>query len=463
MSSKQPAFLLWECALCPSKDCDFVNKLSRNFNLNSANLSIVVSSASPKEAKENLSTIPSSVSDLSIAYQVITRFGNNALYDSIIDVVTFLKKYSKNCIFILVTTNFPVWINIFQRMPPKNLIFVSSIDPRSSLDFSFLPPSISNTILKWPSLENVSSSKGIQPIEIEEINEPSRQQKQKPAKSNTKEILNISESDDNGINDIDLLLNNEANASGHESHASPHQKNNVNEVRNENEEEEEEIEAINDIEYQDEANALDNVLSNESENENASNSMPEEESVGSPISVSSRNVKGKVNQHGLSSTGQPFNNNEKRKVDKNSIASTPPRNSAYDSANNDSDYSSISASGNAKRTTGIPTKNPLTSNKPASNAIANRISSSSKNSSMQVSTKFQPLIEAMKSIGKAMIALSDLEEQLKKKSEALNLPIENTNAYIAKASDAGIIIYDKSINYVRFKNRQMANATIEYV
>ena len=144
------------------------------------------------------------------------------------------------------------------------------------------------------------------------------------------------------------------------------------------------------------------------------------------------------------------------------MASTPPRNSAFDSLVNDSDYSSISTSGNSKRNTGIPTKNAIPANKPPS--MSNRFAASNKGSAQQmtVPSKFQPLIEAMKSVGKAMISLSDLEEHLKKWSETLNLPIENINAYIAKASDAGIIIYDKSIKYVRFRNRQMANMNIEY-
>ena len=83
--------------------------------------------------------------------------------------------------------------------------------------------------------------------------------------------------------------------------------------------------------------------------------------------------------------------------------------------------------------------------------------------SLEVPIKFRPLIEAMKSMGKAMISLSDLEGQLKTWSAKLNEPIDNINAYISKAADAQLVIYDKSINYVRFRNRSMANATIEYV
>ena len=83
--------------------------------------------------------------------------------------------------------------------------------------------------------------------------------------------------------------------------------------------------------------------------------------------------------------------------------------------------------------------------------------------SLEVPVKFRPLIEAMKSMGKAMISLSDLEGQLKTWSAKLNQPIDNINQYITKAADAQLVIYDKSINYVRFRNRSMANAAIEYV
>jgi hypothetical protein len=82
---------------------------------------------------------------------------------------------------------------------------------------------------------------------------------------------------------------------------------------------------------------------------------------------------------------------------------------------------------------------------------------------VQVPAKFQPLIEAMKSLGKVMVSVADLEGQLKIWSTRLNQPIDNIGAYIAKAADAQIILYDKQINYVRFRNRTLASATIEYV
>jgi hypothetical protein len=62
-----------------------------------------------------------------------------------------------------------------------------------------------------------------------------------------------------------------------------------------------------------------------------------------------------------------------------------------------------------------------------------------------------------------MVSVTDLEGPLKTWSTRLNQPIDNINAYIAKAADAQIILHDKQINYVRFRNRTLASAQIEYL
>jgi hypothetical protein len=80
-----------------------------------------------------------------------------------------------------------------------------------------------------------------------------------------------------------------------------------------------------------------------------------------------------------------------------------------------------------------------------------------------IPVKFQPLVEAMKSAGKALISLADLESQLKVWSSNLGQPVDPINAYISKATDAQIVIYDKAINYVRFRNRAIMTSEIEYV
>ncbi|OHT07950.1 hypothetical protein TRFO_05077 [Tritrichomonas foetus] len=368
MSSKQAALLLWDCSLCPSQNVEFVQQIARNFKLN--NLNILVCAKDQK-------TIPPSVSDLSIAYPVTCRFGPNAIFDTMADVVGFLAKCKNNCTFVLISTNFPIWINLFQRASPKMLVFVSSVDPRTSLDFSFLPPSISINILKWPNLESLKAMEA-QPIEMIEQEELSNDELSNDSDNhitNQDEQLEVLEQDDTEEDDDEAAYNHQT-------------------IAEEEEEEDSEIDA----------------------------------------SVSSQSSMKKDSQ--MASTIQPLANIEKYNIDLRSPApNTPSRNSSEMS--------------------------PVTSSKrPPPSSAAHPPSNGQ---TMSIPAKFQPLIEAMKSIGKAMISLSDLEGQLKVWCNKLNEPIENTNTYIAKASDAGIIIYDKSINYVRFRNRQMANANIEYV
>ena len=69
----------------------------------------------------------------------------------------------------------------------------------------------------------------------------------------------------------------------------------------------------------------------------------------------------------------------------------------------------------------------------------------------------------MRAAGKAMISLSDLEDLFADACERLNLPSTNMSAMIDKAADAGLVIMDKSINYVRFRNRAMATGSITYI
>ena len=107
--------------------------------------------------------------------------------------------------------------------------------------------------------------------------------------------------------------------------------------------------------------------------------------------------------------------------------------------------------------------------KPLSNMTRQQISVRSpkpvaqKQDGLAVPVKFQPLIEAMRAAGKAMISMSDLEKLFDDACDRLNLQASNMNAMIDKAADAGLVIVDKSINYVRFRNRAMATGPIQYV
>jgi len=81
----------------------------------------------------------------------------------------------------------------------------------------------------------------------------------------------------------------------------------------------------------------------------------------------------------------------------------------------------------------------------------------------EVPAKFRPLIESMRAIGKAMISLGDLETRLKAWCAKSGDVLEGVQSLVSRAADAQLVIYDKSIGYVRFRNRAMANGTIAYV
>lgn len=109
----------------------------------------------------------------------------------------------------------------------------------------------------------------------------------------------------------------------------------------------------------------------------------------------------------------------------------------------------------------IDLRSPVVPSKPPSIDTKNQFGRLTKDQH-SVPLEFQPLIEAMKSIGKSMISLSDLEEQFNICCKNLNLPPQDLKTMIDKASSKELIIFDSSINYVRFKNRQIANTQIVY-
>ncbi|KAK8891317.1 hypothetical protein M9Y10_028525 [Tritrichomonas musculus] len=359
------SIILWDSFSCESKNVDFISKIVKNLKVNIT--SIVVYS------KDQNKFCPS-ISDLSTVYPVVIRFGENAVLDTIVDVVGFLSKCKNNCTFILITNNFPLWINLFQRSSPRSVVFISSTDPRVSLDYSFLPPSIKLNILKWPDLTELLS----QPASL--VQRPSPPQSPPPP-SLSQEQPDAEEENENEPEEEIAAEQNEENEQGYEE---------------------------------------DNA-SNYVHEEPSDNADDEEEDDHADIS-SSLQREARI---------QPLDN--------------------IDKYQNTIDLRSPSVTGTPSR---------RINESPEITPKRQQISNGQK---MEIPTKFRPLIEAMKSIGKAMISLNDLEGQLNAWFNKLNEPAENINSYIAKASDAGIIIYDKSINYVRFRNRSTASAQIEYV
>ena len=339
---KASGILVWDCSACPAKGTEFIQRMQKMTKITFAK--IIVVSADPQ-------AIPPAVSDLSISLPVITRFGPNATRDSLIDVIHHLSKSKNELSVFILSDSFPLWISLFQRVEPRSVVFVSGRDPRECLDFSFLPPSLSVTVLSWPNLDSVSSSA--------------------PAPREERVVRNPVSHKEPSVSNSSMGFV----------------------------EEEEEI-----VEGSD-------------------------EEVSDPR-------RGGGGGGGFSGTIQPLSNLDKYQIDLRSpVGGTPSRQS--ESGDITPKRGSVSTPGSG--------------------------SGVGHDQSLEVPVKFRPLIEAMKSMGKAMISLSDLEGQLKTWSAKLNEPIDNINAYITKAADAQLVIYDKSINYVRFRNRSMANAAIEYV
>jgi hypothetical protein len=232
--------------------------------------------------------------ELAIALPIIIRFGPNAIYDGAVDVISFLSQNKDHCSASMITDSFPFWIALFQRIEPKELVFISSKDPRQCLAFSFLP-SIPIKLLHWPSLE----------------------------------------------------------------------------------------------EFSDELHT-------------------EEEEVSCPFNTAPLPI-------------QPLVDLDKYQIDLKATAGTP------------------------------------------SNSMIEGSFVTPKKNDFEVPIRFQPLVESMKALGKAMISLGDLETQLKEWCGKHGVQMENASQYVSKAAEAQIVIYDKSINYVRFRNRAMASSVIEYV
>ncbi|KAH0785288.1 hypothetical protein GPJ56_010699 [Histomonas meleagridis] len=320
---KQGTILVWDCTQCPSNNIEFIRKVSK---MNKSSISkVIVLANDPK-------TIPSSINDLSVIFQVSIRQGEKSIYDAIADIVLFSNSCGGEYSVILISNMFSIWLSLFQKIKPKNVILASSKNPQDSFEYEFVVGQFPITFLKWPSLEplknNASTIKETSTVyEIQE-------EKSESEKSQKEEF------------DDDMFF------------------------------EEEEI------------NNYNQSIGLEEETEN----------------------------DGVEDLIQPLSNSDfKYQIDLRSPLSKSPRKS--------------------------PRHVP-------------------KEQAIQVDSQFKTLIESMKSIGKSMISMGEIEPLLKAN---MKKPIENIQSYINKAVDANLIIYDRSINYIRFRNRAFSTAPIEYV
>jgi hypothetical protein len=139
--SRSPEILIWDSSTCQSQTIDFIPQLQRLRP--TAFSSIVVIAPEP-------ATIPPSLGDLAITLPVTIRLGPNALYDGLLDAISFFQETNGQAAFVIITAALPLWITLLQRLEPKSVAFVSSTDPSQCLEFSFLPATIAVQTYSWP-------------------------------------------------------------------------------------------------------------------------------------------------------------------------------------------------------------------------------------------------------------------------------------------------------------------------
>lgn len=299
--------LVWDCSSCPSKTIGFLSELQAIRR--AAFTSIFVAAGQSNQ-------IPLSLGGAAVAFPITTRLGPYAIHDVVVDVLGCLAQSRGHCSITLISANFALWFAIFQRLPPKALLIVSSADPRMSLEFTFLPQTMPIRTLTWPNLEDSASAGASRPPDSEFL------------------------------------------------HHMP---------------------------------------------DEMSGDVPWEPNEGSDdrLNLTSHDVI------------QPLDDLEGHEFD---------------------------------------IRSPVTSREvakpPAQKASLQHV---------QVPLKFKPLIEVMKSFGKAMVSLSDLERELKNWFTQHGQLSEDTTTYLTKAADAQVVVIDKTVNFVRLRNRNLAKRPIEYV
>lgn len=101
-----------------------------------------------------------------------------------------------------------------------------------------------------------------------------------------------------------------------------------------------------------------------------------------------------------------------------------------------------------------------------SKSRGNQVNAGNKDSQVYpniIPVEFKPLFESMKACGKSMISLHDLEASFNRWcSQYTDGGTINLMSLINKASEANYVIFDKSINYIRFRDRTINTAQIQY-
>ena len=437
---KQSGIFVWDCTACQSNGTDFIRQL-QTISKTTFNSVVVVA--------QDAQALPASVNDVAISLPVKTRFGTNAIYDCIIDVISYLRDCQCACTVVVCDDNVGLWVSLFQRVIPRRAVFVSTRDPRGSLDFTFLPSSLAVTILGWPNLNAISETTGT-PSDEQTNDDQDRSQDQDQdsfmghvsspsSRANMSGIPQRPRSDGGHQRKaatpekLDSTGSFEGLESGHD---------NVFDVG---------IEELVGSGAEEEEEAFDGDTEDEQIDSAPSfNRSPKIPSASPGRRGASATSSGRM---GTSGASGPESGNTTANL--SGVAAIKPL--------SDLDKYQIDLRSPIGETPTRLGENPeFTPHRTAGATPTSRIAAAT-TTAIKVPAQFRVLVESMRSMGKTMISLGDLEAQLRTWSTKLGEPVDNTTSYINKATEAQIVIYDKEINYVRFRNRSLSTGSIEYV
>lgn len=379
-------YLIWDCGTCKSNKVGFIRQISETLKLKISKIMIFL---------EALTDLPQEISVLSKIIPTIIRFGKNCIFDVIVDTIKLTKNQKNHFNVILVSNQLSIWISLFNRIEPSQIVFFTSSNPESSFEYSFLPKNIQTIKYQWPNLtlsenELTSQETNVLSEETDDVQDMSN--------------LNDEELIHNLQNDFPLL------------ESSMH--------INDNEEEDTDI-------------------------------LDQEGNIHKQITL---------NDKDFSTQSKESIEIQNEEEDQINIKDIPEEEDFRDELSSEIEYGKFESNAEEylKEEDSLKKANKKPTTLSQKNIVEN-YSTSNEEPIFSIAIKFKPLIESIKNAGKSIISLSDLESYLKSYCEKEKIKISNTMSLINKASETGIIIYDKSINYLRFRNRQMMIGTIKYV
>ena len=374
------SILVWDCSTCKSPTVAFIPQVAKKAKLNFNKILIYAQKAED---------IPQDAGNISTLFDAIIRYGPNAIFDIIVDVISYTNKNHVSTFFIISDVQ-NVWATMFQTIIPENLFVISNTNQQNLLEFSFLSDNIVPRFVSWNDLPTISS------LNVNFSKQANKHGgRQKNQKWQQQQRMQFDEEEE------------EKETS---QPTSNNQNNNQDQTEEEEEEERHEQVTGNAAQQQSDSNSDDHDDENANEDEPADDEQSHIRTFSqtmSPVGIKPLTTTETENTIDLRS---PLTGNHIKEISSSFTPDVKPKKS--------------------------------------NNPVIPRV--------------YQPLIESMKSIGKSMIQLSALTEEIKKTCQQLGVPEQDALSVINQAHNDGYIIFDKTINYIRFRNRALAKTNIEY-